>query len=96
MKLDGANGVITGASRGIGAGLAHAFGAAGANVIGAARSVVEVAEVVAPHGGAAIRLDAADPTDVDGFVGRVEAEHGPIDVLINNCLLYTSPSPRDS
>jgi len=84
MELSGANVLITGASRGIGAGMARAFGAEGARVIGAARSVDAVAEVVAGHGGAAVAFDAANPADVEGFIDRVEAEHGPIDVLINN------------
>lgn len=84
MDLSGKNVLITGASRGIGAGLARGFGAAGARVIGAARTVDAVAEVVKPHGGVAVSLDAANLHDVDGFIDRVEHEHGPIDVLINN------------
>ena len=84
MNLSGRNVLITGASRGIGAGLARAFGVEGARVIGAARSVDAVAEVVGPHGGVAVSLDAANLDDVDGFIDRVEHEHGPIDVLINN------------
>lgn len=90
LDLSGKNVLITGASRGIGAGLARAFGAEGARVIGAARSVESVAEVVKPHGGVAVSLDAANLTDVDGFIDRVEQEHGPIDVLINNAGIEVS------
>jgi NAD(P)-dependent dehydrogenase (short-subunit alcohol dehydrogenase family) len=84
MELSGATVLITGASRRIGVGLAQAFGAEGAKVIGAARSVDAVADVVAGHGGVAMSLDAASLAEVDGFIDRVEQEHGPIDVLINN------------
>lgn len=90
MDLSGKNVLITGASRGIGAGLARAFGAEGARVIGAARSVDAVAEVVQPHGGVAVSLDAADLADVDGFIDRVEQAHGPIDILINNAGIEVS------
>ncbi len=95
MELSGANVLITGASRGIGAGLARGFGAEGARVIGAARSIDAVAEVVEPHGGVAVSFDAGDPADVDGFIDRVEQDHGPIDVLINNAGIEVSSLLED-
>ena len=36
------------------------------------------------------------PQDLDNLLSRASAVLGePITALINNCLLYTSPSPRD-
>ena len=58
-----------------------------------------------------IQGDAMDQASVEGFVDQTAAHFGRVDILINNaggagdlqptislsddCLLYTSPSPRD-
>ncbi len=84
MDLKDAHVVITGASRGIGAALADAFAARGARLTLAARSLPGLQEVAARTGGAVVQADLADPAVVDGFIARVEAEHGPVDVLVNN------------
>lgn len=84
MDLKDAHVVITGASRGIGAALADAFAARGARLTLAARSLPALEEVAARTGGAVVQADLADPAVVDGFIARIEAEHGPVDVLVNN------------
>ncbi len=84
MQVQGARVLVTGASRGIGAEIVRRFVAAGADVIGAARSVDALAALGEETGCATVTFDAADDGQVDGFIARVEAEHGPIDVLINN------------
>jgi short-subunit dehydrogenase len=84
MDLTDAHVLITGASRGIGAALADAFSARGARLTLAARSMDRLEEVAARTGGAAIQADLGDPAVVDGFIARVEAAHGPVDVLVNN------------
>lgn len=81
--------LVTGASSGIGASLAESLAAAGAHVLLVARREVELGEVVAriraADGNAeAFVVDLADYTACDDLVARVVAEHGGIDVLINN------------
>ncbi|HEY2535157.1 MAG TPA: SDR family NAD(P)-dependent oxidoreductase, partial [Xanthobacteraceae bacterium] len=89
--------VVTGASRGAGKGIAIALGDAGATVYVTGRSTVngdspyggtvgETAELVTRAGGKgiAIALDHADDEAVAALFARVKAEHGRLDVLVNN------------
>ena len=89
MELNGAHVLITGGSRGIGAALAKEFSDAGANVTVAARSEAELKQVAADIGGQYFVVDLLDPHQVDELIPRVEAEVGPIDVLVNNAGLET-------
>ncbi len=90
MQLAGARVLITGASKGIGAAMAHAFASSGATVALAARSGDALAAAAERLGGTAHPVDLIDASQVDGFIARVEAEAGPIDVLVNNAGLETS------
>jgi short-subunit dehydrogenase len=83
MELSGRRVLVTGASKGIGEGTARAFAGAGARVALAARSTDAIEKLAADLGGDAYTVDLADPSEVDGFIGRVE-EDGPLDVLVNN------------
>ena len=89
-ELSGARVLITGASKGIGAAMAHAFASAGANVALAARSHDILYGMAERLGGSAHEIDLADGAQLDGFIARVEAEVGPIDVLVNNAGAETS------
>ena len=40
--------------------------------------------------------DARNPESAESWVRSTLEHFGRIDGLVNNCLLYTSPSPRDS
>jgi uncharacterized protein len=84
MRLDGKRVLITGASRGIGEALAEKFTDAGAAVALVARSKDTLEEVAERYGGTAHAADLSDPAQVSGLIDRVEAEAGPIDVLVNN------------
>lgn len=84
MDLSGAHVVITGASRGIGAALADAFAARGATLTLVARSVENLTAVSERTGGNVVPADLADPAVVEGLIARIEAAHGPVDVLVNN------------
>ena len=42
------------------------------------------------------RIILGDEAVKIGLANRAEENKGDLDALINNCLLYTSPSPRDS
>jgi NAD(P)-dependent dehydrogenase (short-subunit alcohol dehydrogenase family) len=78
--------VVTGGARGIGAATARALASAGARVaIGDLDG--ELAGRVASEIGAdaiGLHLDVTDLAGFTAFLDRVEAELGPIDVLVNN------------
>jgi short-subunit dehydrogenase len=84
MDLDGAHVVITGASRGIGAALADEFARHGARCTLVARTADALEAVAERTGGHAVPADLADPAVVEDLIARIEAAHGPIDVLVNN------------
>ena len=98
-SLNGRVAVVTGATRGVGKGIALGLGEAGATVYVTGRSTdpgagvggfpetihVTAAEVTALGGrGIAVRCDHGDDDDVRVLFRRVLAEHGRIDVLVNN------------
>lgn len=81
--------LITGAGKGIGKVTAQQFADLGAKVILAARTTEEVqiaAQQINDAGGVALGLnvDIANPDSVQGLIEKVIAEHGSIDVLVNN------------
>ncbi|HSV84666.1 MAG TPA: SDR family oxidoreductase [Ramlibacter sp.] len=85
LSLEGRTGLVTGASRGIGAGIARAYAAAGANLVLVGRSgsaLDRVAQEVSETGVSArcIAADLSRREDVD----RVVAEAGAVDILVNN------------
>lgn len=87
--LAGQVAVVTGGGRGIGRAIAQGLAGAGATVAVVARSADELAETVRmieEAGGRALALpaDVADRAAVEGAVARVEAELGPVDLLVNN------------
>src|SRR5438270_10770337 len=84
MELAGKRVLITGASRGIGQALAERFTAAGARVALVARSEAPLKELADRLGGTAHPADLADRNQLDGLVDRIEADGGPVDVLVNN------------
>lgn len=84
MELQGAHVLVTGGSRGIGAALAKEFAKSGAKVSLTARTTDAIESLAAELGGHAFPADLLDPASVDGLIDRVEAEAGPIDVLVNN------------
>jgi len=84
MRLDGRRVLVTGASRGIGEATARAFAAAGARVALVARSEATIKELAAELGGTAHPADLSKSAQVADLVERVEADGGPVDVLVNN------------
>jgi 3-oxoacyl-[acyl-carrier protein] reductase len=70
--------LITGGSRGIGLAAAKAFAAQGDRV------AVTYLSSDAPEGVLAIRCDVTDAADVEAAFVAVEAEHGPVEVLVAN------------
>ncbi|CAN5684642.1 3-oxoacyl-[acyl-carrier-protein] reductase [soil metagenome] len=82
--------LVTGASGGIGAATASALASAGHPVAVGYRSGEEaaqqvVAQIAAAGGTAlAVHVDVTDPTSVDAAFSTIEAELGPVAVLVNN------------
>ena len=95
MNLDGKRVVITGASRGIGAEIAKEFAAAGSQVVLSARTESAISNLANEIDGIAIPFDANDPEDVRTYIGNVEDNVGPIDVLINNAGIEKSTLIED-
>ncbi|MCX4091278.1 SDR family NAD(P)-dependent oxidoreductase [Nocardia sp. alder85J] len=99
--LSGRVAVVTGASRGIGKGIALELGAAGATVYVTGRSataarlpgtVLDTAAAVDELGGTGVPFvcDHRDDDAVASLFAKVRAEHGHLDVLVNN--VYNSPA----
>src|SRR3982750_1556651 len=84
MDLAGKRVLITGASRGIGRAIAERFAGTGARVAVVARSEGPLKELADRLGGTAHPADLSDPEQLTGFIERVEADGGPVDVLVNN------------
>jgi NAD(P)-dependent dehydrogenase (short-subunit alcohol dehydrogenase family) len=97
--LDGKVALVAGATRGAGRGTAVALGEAGATVYCTGRStrarrseydrpetIEETAELVTAAGGAgiAVPVDHLEPEQVEALTQRIGAEHGRLDVLVND------------
>ena len=97
--LDGKVALVAGATRGAGRGIAVGLGEAGATVICTGRStaqarseydrpetIEETAALVDAAGGrgVAVRVDHLVPAEVRDLVARIDAEHGRLDVLVND------------
>jgi NAD(P)-dependent dehydrogenase (short-subunit alcohol dehydrogenase family) len=97
--LAGRVALVSGATRGGGRGIAVALGEAGATVYATGRStrgrrsevdrpetIEETADLVTEAGGEgiAVAVDHLDPALVARLVERIEADHGRLDVLVND------------
>src|SRR2546423_11440184 len=99
--LSGRVAVVTGASRGIGKGIALELGAAGGAVYIAGRTagpgrlpgtLPQTAEEISELGGVGVPYvcDHRDDDAVRGLFEKIRAEHGRLDVLVNN--VYNAPA----
>jgi NAD(P)-dependent dehydrogenase (short-subunit alcohol dehydrogenase family) len=99
MALAGEVALVAGATRGAGRGIAVELGAAGATVYVTGRTtrdrqseyarpetIEETAELVSAAGGRgiAVRVDHLVADEVRALVGRIRAEQGRLDVLVND------------
>lgn len=93
LDLDGAVVLVTGGVRGVGLGITRAFLAAGAVVVTCARRPAEV------DGASFMSCDVRDAEQVNALVSGIVAEHGRLDVVVNNAggapfALADKASPR--
>jgi NAD(P)-dependent dehydrogenase (short-subunit alcohol dehydrogenase family) len=82
-----AHALVTGAGSGIGAATALALARAGVRVSVAGRRMEPLAHTAAGLGdraGARVEMDVTDEAAVTNGVARIEAEVGPIDIIVNN------------
>ncbi|WP_408896192.1 SDR family oxidoreductase [Nocardioides sp. R1-1] len=84
IDLAGAHVLVTGGARGIGRATVEAFLARGARVSLGDLDLDLGSATAQETGASAHPLDVADPASYDAFVTAAEAEHGPVDVLVNN------------
>jgi NAD(P)-dependent dehydrogenase (short-subunit alcohol dehydrogenase family) len=97
--LEGRVALVAGATRGGGRGIAVALGEAGATVYATGRStrvrrseidrpetIEETAEMVTAAGGEgiAVAVDHLEPEQLRALVERIDADHGRLDVLVND------------
>jgi 3-oxoacyl-[acyl-carrier protein] reductase len=92
-QFQGRVALITGASRGIGASAARRFAERGTAVVLAARGEDALANLeheIAATGGTALAIptDLTDIAAVDQLIDRLRAEHGRLDVLVNNAAVF--------
>lgn len=90
MQLEGKRVLVTGASRGIGAALALEFAEAGARLALVARESERLRDVTQRLGASSYAADLTDPDQVHGLISRIEADGGPVDVLVNNAGVETA------
>lgn len=99
-RLDGKIAVVTGSSRGIGRGTAIALGELGATVYVTGRTTgdgpltidttVSMVNDAGGHG-VAVPVDHGDDAQIAALFERVGADHGRLDLLVNN--VYKIPNP---
>ncbi|MFI7061567.1 SDR family oxidoreductase [Kribbella sp. NPDC050124] len=84
--------LVTGANKGIGKEIARQLGMAGFTVLAGsrdqARGEAAAKELVAEgYELEAVQLEVTDPASVRAAAGRIEAEYGRLDVLVNNAAI---------
>src|SRR6185369_4391614 len=85
MRVAGSRVLVTGAGHGLGFAIASAFARAGAHVVVTDLDPERVKDAVAKLPGACgYALDVTKPELIAEVRSRLAAEHGPLDVVVNN------------
>src|SRR5215468_9581647 len=88
MRLTGRVAIVTGGAQGLGRVYARRLTAEGARVVIADINASVAESTGAELGCLAIATDVADASSVQAMVEQTLAEHGRIDVLVNNAALF--------
>src|SRR5690606_14361045 len=94
MELRGSTALVTGGAVRVGRAISLALAAGGARVIvhfnRSADDAREVVREIEGAGGsaAAVGADLSDLAEVRRLCASVEAEHGPVDILVNNASVF--------
>ncbi|MCW8864436.1 MAG: SDR family oxidoreductase [Colwellia sp.] len=89
FDLSGKVALVTGASRGIGESIAKLLAQSGAHVIVSSRKIEgcqQVVDDIISRGGSAqaIACHIGDMAQIESLFNSIEAEHGKLDILVNN------------
>ena len=96
FELTGKTALVTGSSQGIGLALAKGLAAAGAKVLLNGRNAERLAAASAGlPGSIGLAFDVTEAQIVRQVVDSYEADHGPIDVLVNNAGMQLRGSLED-
>ena len=92
MNLDGKLAIVTGAMQGIGAGISRVLAEHGATVVltDISPRVNKTAKSIQEYGGKAFSklMDVSDGEQVSNVIKRIQEDHGPIEILVNNAGIY--------
>lgn len=98
IRLDGKVAIVTGGGRGIGKAITRAYVQAGAHVAIASRKMEvleQTAQQFAGLGGKVfpVACHVGKASDLEAMVAKVEAELGPVDVIVNNSATNIGQGP---
>ncbi|MGH8938666.1 MAG: SDR family oxidoreductase [Actinomycetes bacterium] len=94
LNLQNKVAVVTGGSKGIGLAIVRTLATEGAAVVVGSRTVTEdLDSLTRSHAVTSVRVDLAEVDGPAGLIAAAVAEHGAVDILVNN---VASSEPADS